>query len=66
MQKSDPFGVAFEVPPLSASVVKDIGLPVNDDGWMTARQRGAWIERPMSIYEVHLSRGRVPEEGDRS
>ena len=68
LQKSDPFGVAFEVPPLSASIVKDIsGYSWNDAGWMTARpQRGAWIERPMSIYEVHLgSWARVPEEGDR-
>ncbi len=69
LQKSDPFGVAFEVPPLSASIVKDIsGYPWNDDAWMRARpQRGAWIDRPMSIYEVHLgSWARVPEEGDRS
>jgi 1,4-alpha-glucan branching enzyme len=68
VQKCDPFGVAFEVPPLSASIVKDIsGYPWNDEGWLTARrQRGAWIERPMSIYEVHLgSWARVPEEGDR-
>jgi 1,4-alpha-glucan branching enzyme len=68
VQKSDPFGVAFEVPPLSASIVKDISSYVwNDDAWMTARpQRGAWIDRPMSIYEVHLgSWARMPEEGDR-
>jgi len=68
VQKCDPFGVAFEVPPLSASIVKDIsGYPWADEAWLTARrQRGAWIERPMSIYEVHLgSWARVPEEGDR-
>jgi len=68
VQKCDPFGVAFEVPPLSASIVKDISsYPWNDEAWLTARrQRDAWIERPMSIYEVHLgSWARVPEEGDR-
>jgi 1,4-alpha-glucan branching enzyme len=68
VQKSDPFAVAFEVPPLSASIVKDIsGYPWNDDAWMAARpQRGGWIDRPMSIYEVHLgSWARVPEEGER-
>ncbi len=34
---------------------------------MAARPaRGAWIDRPMSIYEVHLgSWARVPEEGNR-
>jgi len=68
VQKSDPFGVAFEVPPLSASIVKDISSYAwNDDAWMTGRrQRGGWIDRPMSTYEVHLgSWARVPEEGDR-
>jgi 1,4-alpha-glucan branching enzyme len=68
LQKSDPFAVAFEVPPLSASIVRDIsGYPWADATWMSARrQRGAWIDRPMSIYEVHLgSWARVPEEGNR-
>jgi len=68
LQKTDPFGVAFEVPPLSAAVVKDIsGYPWGDEAWMSARrQRGAWIDRPMSVYEVHLgSWARVPEEGNR-
>ena len=38
LKKSDPFGVAFEVPPRSASVVRDIsGYQWRDDDWMTAR-----------------------------
>jgi 1,4-alpha-glucan branching enzyme len=68
LQKTDPFGVAFEVPPHSAAVVKDIrGYPWRDSAWMAARpERAAWIDRPMSIYEVHLgSWARVPEEGNR-
>src|SRR5579871_3188312 len=68
LKKSDPFAVAFEVPPQSASVVRDISrYEWNDQLWMSARAgRGGWLERPMSIYEVHLgSWARVPEEGDR-
>ncbi len=68
LKKCDPFGVAFEAPPLMASIVKDLSLyRWNDETWMTTRpQRGAWLDRPMSIYEVHLgSWARVPEEGDR-
>ena len=68
LQKCDPFGVAFEVPPQSASIVRDIsGYVWRDEAWMAARpRRGAWIDRPMSIYEVHLgSWARVPEEGNR-
>jgi 1,4-alpha-glucan branching enzyme len=68
LKKSDPFGFAFELPPSTASVVRDIsGYEWHDDVWMEQRRAaGAWIERPMSIYEVHLgSWARVPEEGNR-
>jgi 1,4-alpha-glucan branching enzyme len=68
LKKSDPYGVAFETPPQSASVVRDIsGYTWGDAEWMAARteQRG-WLERPMTVYEVHLgSWARVPEEGER-
>jgi 1,4-alpha-glucan branching enzyme len=68
LKKSDPFGLAFEQPPSTASIVRDIsGYRWNDRAWLAARPAaGAWIDRPMSIYEVHLgSWARVPEEGNR-
>ncbi|HVH25446.1 MAG TPA: 1,4-alpha-glucan branching protein GlgB [Vicinamibacterales bacterium] len=68
LHKSDPFGVAFEIPPLSAAIVRDIsGYPWNDEAWMASRrQRSAWIDRPLSVYEVHLgSWARVPDEDNR-
>ncbi|OFV92837.1 MAG: 1,4-alpha-glucan branching enzyme [Acidobacteria bacterium RIFCSPLOWO2_12_FULL_65_11] len=68
LTKADPFGFAFEMPPQSASVVRDIsGYTWSDSAWMTARPaQGAWLDRPMAIYEVHLgSWARVPEEEDR-
>ena len=68
LEKSDPFGVAFEQPPSTASIVRDIsGYVWNDAPWLEARQgAGGWIDRPMSIYEVHLgSWARVPEESNR-
>ncbi|MCC7415702.1 MAG: 1,4-alpha-glucan branching protein GlgB [Acidobacteria bacterium] len=67
--KSDPYGVAFEVPPRTASVVRDIsGHEWRDEAWMARRAaHGSWLREPMSIYEVHLgSWARVPEEGNRS
>jgi 1,4-alpha-glucan branching enzyme len=67
-QKVDPYAFAFEVPPASASVVWDIdGYQWQDDDWMRARGGlNAWLDRPMSIYEVHLgSWQRVPEDGNR-
>jgi 1,4-alpha-glucan branching enzyme len=68
LKKSDPFGFAFETPPQTASVVRDMSRYQWGDGdWMTARRdEGAWLHRPMTVYEAHLgSWARVPEDGNR-
>jgi 1,4-alpha-glucan branching enzyme len=68
LKKTDPFGFAFEVPPQSASIVHDIsGYLWRDGEWMARRRdQGAWLDRPMAIYEAHLgSWARIPEEGNR-
>ena len=68
LKKSDPFGFFFEVPPQSASVVRDISrYEWKDHAWMAARrEKGEWLGRPMAIYEAHLgSWARVVEEGNR-
>jgi 1,4-alpha-glucan branching enzyme len=65
--KIDPYGFAFEVPPLSASVITRSDYAWRDDEWMRTReQAGGWFARPMAVYEVHLgSWARIPEDGDR-
>jgi 1,4-alpha-glucan branching enzyme len=65
--KCDPFGFAFEVPPLSACVVTRLDYAWRDEEWMARRpERSAWLQRPMAIYEVHLgSWARVPAEHNR-
>jgi 1,4-alpha-glucan branching enzyme len=65
--KADPFGVGFEVPPLSAAVVTDISYEWRDAEWMSRRpEAGSWFERPMTVYEVHLgSWARMAEHGGR-
>jgi 1,4-alpha-glucan branching enzyme len=68
LQKSDPFGFAFEHPPHTASIVRDVShYAWGDAEWMARRRdEGAWFHRPLSIYEVHLgSWARVPEERNR-
>jgi len=68
LKKSDPFATALEPPPATASIVRDVsGYQWNDHDWMEKRRSAnAWLNRPMSIYEVHLgSWARVPEEGER-
>ena len=68
LNKTDPFGVAFEPPPQTAAVVRDIShYQWGDRSWMSARREcGSWLAQPMAIYEVHLgSWARVPEDGNR-
>ena len=65
--KVDPFAFAFEVPPLSASIICDTAHQWQDGEWMEHRAaQNSWFDRPMTVYEVHLgSWMRVPEEGNR-
>jgi 1,4-alpha-glucan branching enzyme len=64
--KTDPFGVLAEPPPGNASVVASLAYAWSDDVWMEKRVQGARLDRPMSIYEVHLgSWRRNVEQGDR-
>jgi len=65
--KADPYGVGFEVPPLSASIVTDAAYEWRDDEWMARRRdENSWLDRPVAIYEVHLgSWARMAEDGGR-
>ena len=46
LKKADPFGVAFEVPPQSASVVRDIsGYKWQDEAWMQPGARAGRLAR---------------------
>ncbi len=54
-QKADPYAFGSEVPPKSASVVRDLSdYTWNDQAWMEDRAAGDLLKRPLSIYEVHL------------
>ncbi|CAM9968008.1 unnamed protein product, partial [Chrysoparadoxa australica] len=66
--KADPVGFGSEVPPLTASVVRDLSQYWwQDHGWMATRWQKHRIDQPISIYEVHLeSWRRVPEDSNRS
>ncbi len=68
LSKTDPFGFAFEAPPQTAAIVRDIsGHEWHDGPWMASRhERGGWLDRPMAIYEVHLgSWARASDQGNR-
>lgn len=66
--KTDPYGTFFEAPPGNASIVCNARKHVwNDSAWMEKRAAEAEkIDRPVSIYEVHLgSWKRKIEDGNR-
>jgi 1,4-alpha-glucan branching enzyme len=67
VDKADPFAVAGEIPPKTASVVWDTEYAWGDEEWLrSAKDRNA-LNAPISVYEVHLgSWRRVPDEGWRS
>lgn len=53
--KSDPVGFAAERPPRTASKVVDTrDYRWGDEQWMTNRRHQSALDRPISIYEVHL------------
>jgi len=67
--KADPYALAAELPPRTASVTASLGRHVwGDEAWMTARREaGEPLDRPTAIYEVHPgSWRRNPEQGNRS
>ena len=64
--KADPFAFANEKPPNTASVIWEPGHDWLDSQWMQDRGGLQRLDKPMSIYEVHLgSWRRAPEENNR-
>jgi len=65
MLKADPCGRYFETPPRTASIVwSSDQYAWADEAWMSARAgQDRWLERPMSIYEVHLGSWRTSPDG---
>src|SRR5438552_994332 len=62
VDKTDPFSVFNETPPKTASIVWDLDYQWNDAGWMNERRLRNGLDKPMSIYEMHIgSWRRVPE-----
>jgi 1,4-alpha-glucan branching enzyme len=67
VEKADPLAFFSEVPPKTASIVRDLEYAWGDQRWMQERRERNKLDAPISIYEVHLgSWRRVPEEDNRS
>jgi 1,4-alpha-glucan branching enzyme len=65
VEKGDPYAVYWETPPRTASVVWDLRFEWSDQSWLENRKSPA-LNKPISIYEIHLgSWRRVHEEEGR-
>ncbi len=53
-EKADPFGRYCETPPKTASVVWEASYKWNDSSWMQNRAEKNALDKPYSVYEVHL------------
>ena len=53
-EKADPFALYCEKPPHTASVVWDLDYKWKDENWMQKRQDCNALDKPYSVYEVHL------------
>jgi 1,4-alpha-glucan branching enzyme len=53
-EKADPFAFYCEKPPHTASVVWDLNYQWKDEQWMENRANFNSLDKPYSVYEVHL------------
>jgi 1,4-alpha-glucan branching enzyme len=54
VEKGDPYAYSWETPPLTATVTADISYAWKDDNWLEERRASNPLQKPLSIYEVHL------------
>ena len=67
VDKSDPIAFCTETPSRTGSVIWDMKFDWKDFEWMQKRESLQKLDKPMSIYEVHLaSWRRKPEDNNRS
>lgn len=64
-EKADPFAKFCETPPQTASVVWDLGYKWNDASWMKKRKELNSLDKPHSVYEVHLASWKRHHSEDR-
>jgi 1,4-alpha-glucan branching enzyme len=64
--KSDPFARYQQAAPDNASLVYASHYQWNDEGWLAERNHSLALQRPVSIYEVHLGSWRRRESDGQS
>jgi len=62
-EKADPFALYCEHPPHTASVVWDLDYQWKDKKWMETRKEHNDLDKPYSVYEIHLGSWKRNAEG---
>lgn len=63
-EKADPFALYCEHPPQTASVIWDLDYTWKDKKWMDSRKVNNQLDKPFSVYEIHLGSWRRNAEGN--
>jgi 1,4-alpha-glucan branching enzyme len=64
-EKADPFALYCEHPPHTASIIWDLDYKWKDKKWMETRKDKNGLDKPYSVYEVHLGSWKRNEEENR-
>ena len=64
-EKADPFALYCEKPPNTASIVWDLDYNWEDTHWMQTRKEHNNLDKPYSVYEVHLGSWKRHTDGNR-
>ena len=64
LEKGDPFGTYWEVPPKTASVIWNTEYKWKDKKWLAERKKKTGKPQPYAVYEVHLGSWRQKVEED--
>jgi len=64
-EKIDPYALFFEKPPKTAGIIWDISdYKWKDGNWMSYRKDKNDLDKPYSVYEVHLGSWKRNAQGD--
>lgn len=64
LEKGDPFALHWEVPPKTASIVWELDYKWKDSKWMKNRKAFNDLDKPYTVYEVHLGSWKRKENGE--
>jgi 1,4-alpha-glucan branching enzyme len=63
-EKADPFALYCQHPPHTASIIWDLDYKWKDTKWMETRASKNGLDKPYSVYEVHLGSWKRNAEGN--